>query len=348
VKNIQRQAQLTNSAFLFYWLAPARSYLWVLTADVVKTVALPDERAIAQDVASYLSLVVDEKRDPLSSANGVANRLYQTLIGPVEAYIPSGAQVVVVPDGALHSLNFEMLISDRPQAHYWIQDALVSVAPSLSILQSAGLAAEPDHALLLGNPEPAPGYPALPYAALELANIERHFPAGRTVVYQRWAATVDSYRAAEPRNFSAIHFAAHAEANPQSPLDSAIILSPQANLYKLYARDLADIHINADLVTISACRGAGARAYSGEGLVGFAWAFFQAGARNVVAGLWDVNDSTTAELMNNFYERIAAGEPYASALRTAKLRMLETARKPYYWAPFQLYSRVAGPAGRAH
>jgi CHAT domain-containing protein len=347
VKNIQRQAKRTNSAYLFYWLAPARSYLWVLTAESLRTISLPDERTIAQDVASYLSLVLDEKRDPIGSSAAVAKRLYQTLVEPAKGCIPHAAHVVIVPDGTLHNLNFEMLVSDKPEAHYWIEDAVVSVAPSLSILESAGrIAAGSDHALLLGNPEPAPGYPALPHAALELANIERHFPAERTVVYQGAAATVDSYRAADPRNFSTIHFAAHAEANPKSPLDSAIILSPQAGQYKLYARDLTDIHITADLVTLSACRGAGARAYSGEGLVGFTWAFFQAGARNVVAGLWDVNDATTAELMNNFYERVAAGEPYANALREAKLRMLQTSRKPYYWAPFQLYTRVAGPADR--
>jgi len=119
-------------------------------------------------------------------------------------------------------------------------------------------------------------------------------------------------------------------------------LSPQANGYKLYARDVMNIPITADLVTISACRGVGARPFSGEGLVGFAWAFFQAGARNVVTSLWDVNDRTTAELMDRFYGRVQAGEPYANALRDAKLAMLESDnRKPYFWAPFQLYTRVA-------
>jgi CHAT domain-containing protein len=348
VENIQRQAKVTNSVFLFYWLAPARSYLWVITARALQTIALPDERSIAQDVASYLAVVVDEKRDPLLDSNPVAKRLYQTLIEPAAAWLPRGARVVVVPDGPLHNLNFEMLVSGKPEPHYWIQDALIFIAPSLGILQRlAHSPAASQRALLVGDPLPAPGYPALPHAAVELSNVQRRFP-GRTAVYQGAAATVDSYRAAEPGNFSTIHFAAHAEANPLSPLDSAIILSPQGDRYKLYARDLADIPITADLVTISACQGAGARAYSGEGLVGFAWAFFQAGARNVVAGLWDVNDATTAEIMNSFYERVAAGEPYADALREAKLRMLETAaRKPYYWAPFQLYTRMIVPAGRA-
>lgn len=344
VADVQRTAKRGNSVFLFYWLAPARSYLWVLTPGVVKTIELPDERAISQDVASYLSLLVNEKRDPLATANAVGSRLYRTLIEPAEAWLPPGTRVVIVPDGALHNLNFEMLLADKPQPHYWIQDVVVSVAPSLSILRG-GIAARAglqQSLLLLGNPEPVPGYPRLPQASLEVEDVKHHFPAARTTVYQGAAATVSRYRDAEPNRFSSIHFAAHGEANQQSPLDSAIILSPQANGFRLYARDVIDIPLNADLVTISACRGAGTRLLSGEGLVGFAWAFFQAGARNVVTSLWDVNDRTTAELMDNFYGRVQAGEPYANALRDAKLAMLESGnRKPYFWAPFQLYTRVA-------
>ena len=80
-------------------------------------------------------------------------------------------------------------------------------------------------------------------------------------------------------------------------------------------------------MTISACRSAGERAYSGEGLVGFAWAFLRAGSRRVVAGLWDVDDRSTATLMDRFYEGIAAGEPPARALRDAKLALMKSERQ---------------------
>jgi CHAT domain-containing protein len=138
-----------------------------------------------------------------------------------------------------------------------------------------------------------------------------------------------------------IHFSAHGEANAQSPLDSAILLSPgQDRAYKLYARDVIDSPLNANLVTISACHSAGARVYSGEGLVGFAWAFMRAGAHYVVAGLWDITDSSTPAVMDEFYGAIRAGKSPPDALRAAKLSMLHSEtnfRKPYYWGPFQIY-----------
>ena len=128
------------------------------------------------------------------------------------------------------------------------------------------------------------------------------------VVLARAAATPEAYRAAGPGGFSAIHFTAHAVANRESPLDSAVLLSGG----KLYAREVMDVPLTADLVTVSACRGVGVRTYSGEGLVGFAWAFLRAGARHVIAGLWDVNDQSTAALMDVLYRELAAGKPPAA------------------------------------
>ena len=112
------------------------------------------------------------------------------------------------------------------------------------------------------------------------------------------------------------------------PLDSAIILSPHGDTYKLYARDIARLPIHANLVTLSACRSAGSRTYAGEGLVGFAWAFLEAGAQNVVAGLWEVDDASTAKLMEAMYAQLRRGATPQQALRTAKHGACCTPRVP--------------------
>jgi CHAT domain-containing protein len=126
-----------------------------------------------------------------------------------------------------------------------------------------------------------------------------------------------------------------------------VILSkePATDSYKLYARDIVTRHLNAELVTISACNGSGARAYSGEGLVGLSWAFVRAGAHNVIAALWEVSSApSTPQLMDVFYKGLSRGEDTATALRNAKLSFLHSPdsnyvfKKPYYWAPFQLYA----------
>jgi len=152
-------------------------------------------------------------------------------------------------------------------------------------------------------------------------------------------ARPEAWSASNPQDYSIIHIAAHAEANPGSPLDSSLILSPGRG-FRLRARDLIDVPLTADLVTLSACRSSGARIYAGEGLVGLSWAFLYAGARSVVAGLWDVADESTAMLMDRMYAGLAAGKPPATALHEARRSMLQTPyAKPYYWGPFQCYLR---------
>jgi len=338
-----------NTTVLFYWLAPKQSYLWILSPDTFKLIALPDKQQLDREVESYRALIEREKRDPVVGASAVGLRLYNTLVAPAAPYIARGSQVVLIPDGSLHSLNFETLLVPNPVPHYWIEDVTLSVAPSLGSLQVGRISSARTRSLLLmGDPiMTGTGFEPLPDAANEMQQIRRHFPPAQTTVFTQAAAVPEAYRSAQPQRFSTIHFVTHADANEQSPLDSAIILSLRANRYRLYARDIAEIPLDADLVTISACRGAGARTLSGEGLVGFAWAFFEAGARNVVTSLWDVNDRSTAAFMEYFYAAVESGQSYAAALRGAKLKLLQTQyRKPYYWAPFQLYSRMLSATPR--
>jgi CHAT domain-containing protein len=83
-------------------------------------------------------------------------------------------------------------------------------------------------------------------------------------------------------------------------------------------------------------------------LVGFTWTFFQAGAHNVIAGLWDVSDESTPQIMDRLYGGLAGGQSIAEALRSAKLSLVGANgrfRLPYYWGALQLYCRDH-PEGR--
>jgi CHAT domain-containing protein len=218
----------------------------------------------------------------------------------------------------------------------------IQVAPSLALLGRPATASRARSLLAIGNPTPRePEFPTLRYASAEMSSIVRHFGTGASRSYDGPRASPTALRDAGADQFSLVHFTAHATANRESPLDSAVILSGPDDGYKLYARDVAELPLRAELVTVSACRSAGERVYSGEGLVGFAWAFLRAGSQRVIAGLWDVDDRSTAELMDVMYARLAAGEAPPRALRAAKLALLTkggVTAKPYYWAPFQVFT----------
>ena len=273
-------------------------------------------------------------------------RINQDDIGPHATLGEKGSSVIVN--------NFETLIVDGPKPHYWIEDAQVTNASSLRVLAASFNRANARETkrsgrLLLIGDSVAPGreYPELPRAGQQMANVAKHFPASQKQIYDRTQATPAAYLAGSPEKFSYIHFVAHGTASRLSPLDSAIVLSKSADeteSFKLYARDIvqnsAQHPLHADLVTISACYSAGERAYSGEGLVGLAWAFLRAGAHNVIAGLWDVTDASTEQLMDRFYDELEKGATPDAALRAAKLVLLRGSQfhNPFYWAPFQLYT----------
>jgi CHAT domain-containing protein len=67
----------------------------------------------------------------------------------------------------------------------------------------------------------------------------------------------------------------------------------------------------------------------------------RAGAHHVVAGLWDVDDRASVDLMDDFYTQIQKTKSASAALHAAKLKMINAGgpyRLPYYWASLQLYT----------
>jgi CHAT domain-containing protein/Tfp pilus assembly protein PilF len=339
---IREMARASHSVFLSYWLGKNRSFLWAVTPEGITLHELPAERQIAPLVAGYRAFI-ENLRDPLQSEYPAGPKLSEILLGPVRPLLASAERVVLVPDRSLHSINFETLPDPEDRSKYLIERTTLELAPSLDILADPRpAAAAADSLLLIGDPLQAiEEYPRLPFAASEIETIAKTFSPKKQAVLQGAGAHPDAYRNARPGQFSWIHFAAHAAANQGSPLDSALILSRHGTAYQLSARDVMNVPLNARLVTLSACRSAGAKTYSGEGQVGLSWAFLRAGARSVVAGLWDVTDRSTAVLMGDFYRQLSNNVAPVDALRHAKLALLRgerVYRKPFYWGPFQLYA----------
>jgi tetratricopeptide (TPR) repeat protein len=331
-----------NVVWLAYWLADKRSFLWIGNNGKLRLVELPPAGEIARLVEDYRGFIEGSLRDPMLTPSESGRKLYDLLIAPAAAELKAKPRAIVIPDGALHQLSFDALpnYSALP-AHYWSDEVTIAIAPSLT-LQNDFAAAFPlnSPALLIGDPTPASkDFAKLPAAAQELDTIAQKATAPGSLILREDAATPEAWKRAPLAKFGWIHVAAHAEANRQNPLDSAIILARGEN-YRLYAKDILATPLKADLVTLSACRSSGARVYAGEGQVGLAWAFLGAGARSAVAGLWDVPDASTAQLMTAFYDALSRRTPPPLALQQAKAAVRKAGfTKPYYWAPFQLYLR---------
>jgi len=344
----ERIAKRFQATLLFYWMGQNHSHLWVVNPAKTAHFELPKASEVESVVKSYRKVLLG-MRDAQDDGSAEGKKLFAMLVEPAQKLIPRGSQVIVLPSESLYGLNFETLIVPDPQPHFWIEDVTLTTASSLTLLASSLTrpVAKEKNLLLVGNTEQASrDFPVLSQARAEMQNIEHYFPDENRKVLEGKQATPAAYLSSNPERFAYLHFVTHGTASRTRPLESAVILSKESSsdAYKLYARDIVQHRLNANLVTISACNGSGTRTYSGEGLVGLSWAFLRAGARNVIGALWEVSDASTPQLMDELYSELSQGKDPATALRDAKLTFLHSPdpdsvfKKPFYWAPFQLYA----------
>lgn len=338
---IQNALRTSRQVVFAYWLGwETESYLWVITPSQMKLFKLPAEMEIVREIDAYDRNIIDRTSEESSRGQ----KLFQMLVAPAEGLIPKGSNIIIVPHRRLAKLNFETLVSPEAKPHYWIEDVCIQSASFLALLESPkrARARYSKELLLMGAPvEASKDFPGLEHASEEMGKVAGRFSPAKEAVIAGAEATPAAYRSSDPSQFRYFHFVTHGTASDTNPLDSAIILSPSQEGYKLYARDIIKTKIHPDLVTISTCYGAGTRQYSGEGLVGLAWAFMRAGAHEVIAALWEADDEANAQLMDWFYAGLAKGNTPAAALRDAKLKMLHSGnfhRAPYFWAPLQVYT----------
>jgi CHAT domain-containing protein/Tfp pilus assembly protein PilF len=338
---IQRNLALQkHEVVLAYWISPKQSYLWLISATQFKTFTLAPEMDIVREIEAYDRTTADQSEDQTP----LGQNLFKMLVAPAEKFIPKGARVIIVPHRRLYKLNFETLITDGDKPHFWIEDVCIQNASFLAALEQPSKrgGAYKKRLLLMGDPVAATEeFPGLAHAAQEMKTVASRFNQSAESIYSKENATPEAYDSSNPGQYRFLHFVTHGTANDLNPLESAIILSPGKDGFKLYARDIIKTRIHPELVTISSCYGAGTRQYSGEGLVGLSWAFLRAGAHNVIGAMWETDDQANVKLMETFYGEMKKKDDPAAALRTAKLALLHSDsfwKRPFYWGALQLYS----------
>lgn len=184
----------------------------------------------------------------------------------------------------------------------------------------------------------------LPYTRQEAEAIYALTPAQSSFKALDFQASRNVALGAGLAHYRVLHFATHGLLNSQHPELSGLVLSlvdekgqPQDGFLRLH--DIYNLNLNAELVVLSACRTALGKEINGEGLLGLTRGFMYAGAKSVIASVWDVKDEATAELMKRFYQNLLQKKQRpAAALRAAQISVWQEARwaAPYFWAGFTM------------
>lgn len=191
---------------------------------------------------------------------------------------------------------------------------------------------------------PVPRLSRLPFTRREALAISALVPAEQRLEATGFQASRTTVMSGDLAEYRLVHFATHGFLNSAQPGLSGLVLSlldqdGKAQDGFLRLNDIYNLRLRADVVVLSACQTALGKEIRGEGVIGLTRGFMYAGARRVVASLWQVNDNATAELMKRFYQGMLVDRlTPAAALRRAQRQLAAMPRwaSPYYWAPFVL------------
>jgi CHAT domain-containing protein len=254
----------------------------------------------------------------------VLGRLYTELIAPLATALEGIERLVVVPHGVLHRIPFAALHDGE---RYLVEHYEIVVGPSANALAFCRrpLETTSERAVVVANSDDG----ALPGALAEARHVAQLFDA--ECLLEADATQAGLRRLAGGARL--IHLAAHGHARPDAPLFSYLRLADG----HLTALDCFDLELDCGLVTLSACESGHAAIAPGDEPIGLPRALLYAGARSVVLTLWRVDDRSTAQLMDEFYTALHAGQGRAAALRSAQLAVLRSGRShPFFWAPMVL------------
>ncbi len=349
-----QQHLAADEVLLEYVMDDPDSYCLAITKTGVNRYRLESRSTIERYIAEYLS---DTKA--MRSAEA-ASELYRRLFVPIAEYRQK-SRVIIVPDGRLGFIPFDALIDS--DGKYSIQTHTISYVPSATVLfllrnARRGEAASP--LLAIGNSnvggtqassfgsnargifdlaKPVSELGALPSVDSEVREIARTVGSGSDVLIGSDASEA-AFKDRDLAKYRVIHIAAHGFADLKFPDRSGLLLGFDSANHEdglLQVREIRNLRLRADLVTLSACDAGAGKLEGQNGVASIVQAFLFAGAQSVVASLWTADDVFTAALMERFYHHLAMGAPVDDALRSAKLEMIDrfgSKAVPLLWAGF--------------
>ncbi len=381
VKTIEK-----GEAVLSYFLGENGSWLFFACREHVKVYPVSSREEIEKKVRYFLSLIRQSARGaeggdatgrpalPGQVLEAAARELWRILVGPAASDLEGIKRIILVPDGFLNYLPFQLLEDD---GGFLMRRHEFFSIPSLRILSytrsrrnekmgGSGRAELPmlsvgcEGISLRDRRIPGRVFPyrnirlkGLPHAAEEARSVAALFSGSVVLTGER--ATEDQFNSIDPGRFDIIHIASHSYIDDEDVRRSFILFNPaeaggdpvgsgdEDSRVRadglLQWHEVTGLKLSASLVTLSACESAGGVLSRGEGITGLTRAFLYSGADCVLASVVDIPDRLTEKMMMEFYSNFREGYSAAESLRRAQLEMSSRnsgPSPPGFWAAFIL------------
>ncbi|RMA58507.1 CHAT domain-containing protein [Ulvibacter antarcticus] len=358
---IQDQILDVNTAMISYFAGSENSYVFLITSEEIAIRKLEDTPQLFKEVSelftnlSSQNLVQTEAQKTYLSFTETSSLLYNKLLKP-ELSNHNFSKLIIIPDGKLYYLPFEILLKETPinkprgyrELSYLLKEYAISYSPSASIKLLVendrnsndayfGFAPNYEGQLYMDAEQTSKTLSLLHFNKKEIESGASLFK-GRSEIGK--LVTEDLLKDVSSEA-GILHLAMHGAIEDEHPLLSKLYFnSSEGNDGMLHIYEIYNLNIKAQLVILSACNSASGKLIRGEGIASLERAFQYAGSKALLSTLWTVDDEASLQLTKNFLTNIREGNSKDVALQNAKLQYLKTATPenlhPFYWSSFKL------------
>ncbi|MBX3238300.1 MAG: CHAT domain-containing protein [Chitinophagaceae bacterium] len=361
IDEIQAKLLGNKQTLLQYIVTSGHIYAFVLNGKQFSMHRLP---AGGLQEAAELKQLYNITPGKFSTA---AYRLYEGLIQPLEQQFASG-KLIIIPDGELFYLNFELLVSGNSNRDFNAMQYLIHRYEISYQLSATGLVLNTwnrvkDKRAMLLTPvftdDMKQAY--LRFIGDSSLADQQYFSLLRQPFSVRAAKQIGGYikndlyaeQAADEsifkqtaENYHILHLGTHAEVNNAAPLQSRFFLAkeltPDSVAHEdgyLHAYEIYAMQLQAELAVLTACETGIGNWSQGEGVMSLAHSFMYAGCPSVVMSLWKIDEKASADIIAAFYRHLSGGKSKSESLRLAKIEHMEESgahTHPYFWAGMTL------------
>jgi CHAT domain-containing protein len=327
---------MSKFSLLAFFVGEEQTVVFLLVDGQISAWIRPiGQAALQRQVGSFRRLIQKNPQNQageLSKVEKAGQDLYHALL--VDALDSIRKPVVyVAPHGPLHYLPFAAL---HDGSRYLMEKSTLLNIPSgtvLTYLAKKPLAAN-GSTVVFANPDLGNPNLDLPYAEREGQAVRARRPQA-ILLTRKEAQEAKARKLGQEAGI--LHFATHGKFDDTRPMDSALLLAEgDGDDGTLTASEIFGLALPGSLVVLSACETGLSQIATGDEILGMTRAFMYAGARQVIATLWEIDDQATSELMDQLYAGLAKESP-ASALRAAQTALRTRYPHPFYWAGFVSY-----------
>ncbi|WP_025742466.1 CHAT domain-containing protein [Aquimarina pacifica] len=363
VQEIQEKLD-EKTTLLEFFTTDSITYAFTISKNKMSVKELVVER-LSEKIEDIKTLII--KKD-VRTYKKQAYQLYKELIAPIKDELV-GNELVIIPDGPLWHLNFDLLLSEQNATNnptmlsYLLKEYVITYANSATLLFSKDLNAIDAFtkkgeclAFSFSDSTLTTDTRTIPLASLRKSNIDlpgtrKEIKAIADIVdgaYYYGSEAVERNFKKEAKQYNILHLALHGEVDNEHPENSKLYFTKNKDTIEdnvLYSHELFALNIPAELTVLSACNTGSGKIAKGEGIMSLGNAFQYAGTKSLLLSSWEVSDQTTPELMKYFYKNLKKGMHKGEALQQAKIQYLNNAdinrTHPFYWGGFYLVGDVS-------